>query len=190
METGEFCRLRLDPDTEKILLTYINERRYQFMIVLYIGIAISLLGLPFAISDLKDLIYAEHGSDASELVSLAGYMLRRYSRYRYSGEIFIIWVLAMISTVINFFTGFGRAFGPGSDHHCVVNQRYEFGNITVGWTKPDCKKHPYILVDLEGNACICLKFLDYRNARRGDRMFCVALDNGRRYVFAEKSDEL
>lgn len=180
----ELIRLRLDPERETQLITYVKERRYSFMMMLYLSFGFSVLFAVAAFHDLNQMLGGELISGSiqweTELMMLAN-MIRRH-RYYVSGELFFFWLMDTGFCIFSLFVGFGRKFGPGSDYHCLINQRYGFGTMIVGGKQPDCTKHPYYINDREGNCYACPVFLEYRNARIGDEMFCVVLDNGTRYA--------
>ena len=53
MYSTDFCRLRLASEKEEIILKYIKERRYTFMLGFYISLAVSVLGFVPALLDLR-----------------------------------------------------------------------------------------------------------------------------------------
>ena len=189
MYSTDFCRLRLASEKEEIILKYIKERRYTFMLGFYISLAVSVLGFVPALLDLRMAMNGDTLLSLPEMdvPMLAAGILRRRGRY-YAGELFFGWCAFVLLALILFIQGIGKIFGPGSDYHCFIKQKYAFGTMRVSGKAPDTGKHPYYVYDQHGDPCICPVFLDYRNVNIGDEMFCVLLDNGKRYVLMEKQD--
>ncbi len=189
MYSTDFCRLRLASEKEEIFLKYVKDRRYTFMICLYISVAISVLGLIPTILFLQTVPHGERilSLPQTDLPMLAAGIFRVRGR-SYVAELFFGWCAFVLLALILFIQGIGRIFGPGSDYHCFMKQKYAFGTMRVSGKAPDTGKHPYYVYDQYGAPCICPVFLDYRNVNAGDEMFCVLLDNGKRYVLLEKQD--
>ncbi len=173
MEERDLYRLRLPEEKETVLLQYVSERRYSFMMMLYLSLAGSLLLLPLAIYDFKNLVNPGY----------YGYSYR-YRRNR-SGYILIFWIMCIASFIVSFIRGIGKTFGMNSDFDCLKNQKYAFGTMILGGKKHDAAKHPYYVSDRDGNEYCCPIFLDYKNAKFGDEMFCIILDNGTRYALCD-----
>lgn len=169
MYDTDLCRLRLDPDKEDALIKYVKDRRYMLMISLYISGFLSVVLAPFAIAEINNILSGTYYT--------VGYGRRRRS------SVIVFWLFMLVTFVVNFFTGFGRVFGPGSDYDCLKKGKYGFGTMTLGGKKHDSGKHPYYVCDKLDNVYICPVFLDYKNANFGDEMFCVVLDNGKRFAF-------
>lgn len=183
MNTGELIRLRLDQEKEDALIKYVKSRRYQFMMFLYLTLAYTVLVAWFAFADLERAFdgTARYSYEVAEDLWMLALRRRRY----YPGSLFASWLGAALLFVFLFLTGVGRVFGPGSDYHCLCKQKYAFGYMILGGKKHDTGKHPYYVCDREGNEYICPVFLDYKKSNFGDEMFCVVLDNGRRYAMID-----
>ncbi len=183
MENGELFRLRLDTEMESKLLEYIKSRRYKLMLMLYISLALSLLLAPIAILQMNGhftwlaLDSGAIGDSTMLLLSLRG--VRRI-------RLCYIWYAALADFAVTFFGGIGRKFGPGSDYHCVVKQKYQYGYVAMEGKNPDIGKFPYRVYDTQGYEYDCPVFIDYKKAEKGSEMFCVILDNGSRFAFQKK----
>ncbi len=169
MNENELCRLRLDIEMEAALAKYLKDRRSVMMTMLCITGFLSVVLAPFAIAQLQGIL------NGSYIVYRRGY--RRYT-------LIGIWIFAIVQFVVLFIQGIGKAFGPGSDFDCLKKQKYGFGTMVLGGKKHDAGKHPYYVCDREENEYICPVYLDYKNTNFGDEMFCVVLDNGKRYAFS------
>lgn len=175
MNTDELCRLRMPEEKEEALCKYIADRRYVHMMTLYLSLAGSVILAPFAIMEWNGLSARSHKSY---------YYRRRYAR---RGSIVGLWIFAIATFIVMFIKGIGSVFGRNSDYDCVKRRKYAFGTMTVGGKKHDLQRHPYYVSDRDGNEYCCPVFLDYKNAQFGDTMFCVVLDNGKRFAMRDVS---
>ncbi len=176
MDTNELCRLRMPEEKEEALCKYIADRRYVHMMTLYLSLAGALFLMPLAIMEIKTLSNPSYGS----------YSYRSYRR-RHRFDFAVIWTFSMVTFIVMFIKGIGSVFGRNSDYDCVKRQKYAFGTMTVGGKKHDLQRHPYYVSDRDGNEYCCPVFLDYKNAQFGDTMFCVVLDNGKRFAMRDVS---
>jgi hypothetical protein len=182
MEQFDKYRIWLDPKREKKLLDYVADRRYRFMMTLYLSGAAAVLGAPLAIYDMGNL---KMDGGAVPLPDMEMLLAGRYGRYRYiPGSLFISWVIDIILFLFLFLSGIGRQFGAGSDYYCVAKQKYICHTMRVSGVDAGCTKHPYRIFDELGEPCICPVFLDYKHAEIGVEMLCITLDNGHKYAMA------
>ncbi len=183
MHTGELVRLRLEKEKEDALIKYVADRRYRFMVLFYLTLAYTVVVAWFAFADLERMLEGStrYYYEVAEDLWMLAIRRRRY----YPGSLFASWLATALMSAFLFLSGVGKVFGPGSDYHCLKKQKYGFGYMTVGGKKSDTGKHPYFVCDREGNEYICPVFLDYKKVNFGDEMFCVVLDNGKRYAMID-----
>lgn len=180
MEEKELIRLRMDDEKEALLVKYINERRYKRVLtVIILGILLVMLtfAMIHAISQMEKGIYS--------------YVVHRrhHRRTHYYISDVVLWAVEGLLFLVAFLRGWGNYFGKNSDIDCIRNMKYGYGTMVLNEKEPDLKKHPYYVTDRQGNRYICPVFLDYRNAQFGEEMYCVVLDNGRRYAFSKNDTE-
>ena len=166
----EWIRMRMPEEKEELLKRYINERRYGYVLTVIV----------LCIMTVFLLIIMFH---AIEQMQKGIFVVRFRRRYHYYAMDIAECAAMSIVYIFVFLRGWGKKFGPNSDIDCVKHMKYQYGTAHLSEKDPDAKKHPYYVMDREGNRYICPVFLEYRNMDFGEEMFCVVLDNGSRYAF-------
>lgn len=167
--TGD-TSLFLPEKQQKILEKYISDRRYKFMMILYLSLAGTIALLFPALLDI--------------------HTPRRTMRYSYRRRSrmssFALWIICAVTFVLYFFRGIGIHFGKNSDLDCARKQNYVFEMKEFGGKDPDSGKAPYYVYDKAGTKYLCPIFLDWKNACEGSRLYCVTLANGKHYAMLEE----
>lgn len=161
--------LWLTEEQKNSILKYIQDRRYSYMISMY---AVFLLTTAMLLTALPTFLMIVTG----------------HSSWLDNLEILTYCAIVMIFSVSMFLRGIGKIFGKNSDYDCLKQDNYQLDFLEFGDKLPDTGKHPYYVKDKFGNHYICPIFLDYRNARQGSTLICIALSNGKKYALLEKID--
>ena len=153
-------QLWLKDEQKELILNYILERRYSFMITMYFSLGVSIVILLYFLS--TSLVYV------------------------IIPEAVVYFLFAFVSFIVMFFRGIGKTFGKNSDYDCLKNDNYQLDFCEFGGKYPDTGHHPYFIRDNCGNTYKCPLFLDWRNAQEGDTLICVSLNNGQKYALLQK----
>ena len=153
--------LWLTEEQKNLILKYIQDRRYQYMISMYLAFVLTIIILIF---DLPQLLITN-----IIFLDIQGYL-------------FVYNTLTVITAFGMFFMGIGKIFGKNSDYDCMKHDKYNLDFRDFESKLPDTGKHPYYVEDNFNNRYICPIFLDYRNARPGNTLICVTLNNGKKYT--------
>ena len=162
--------LFLPEKQQKILEKYISDRRYKFMLTMYLSLAGTILLLFPALLEI-------HTPRSTKR-----YSYRRRSRI----SILALWIICAVTFVLHFLRGIGIHFGKNSDFDCAKKQDYVFEMKEYGGKDPDSGKAPYYVYDTAGTKYFCPVFLDWKNACEGCRLYCVTLANGKHYAMLEE----
>ncbi len=157
-------QLFLDDEQKKIIINYIDNRRFTYMLCMYWLIGVLLLMI------LKIL----------PLVILNCFSLKN----NLEGIIYIILVVFMF--LFMFLGGFGKYFGVNCDISCIKKDNYSLNHAKFVRRKENStNRHPYYIYDDLNNLYICPVFLHYRNADSEDNFLYITLGNGRRYALLD-----
>lgn len=157
---AENYQLWLKDQQKEMILKYILDRRYPFMVSMYFFLGVSILLVP--------------------------YNLLTVQLSKISLDAIVLFIFTLVSFVVMFFEGKGKTFGKNSDYDCLKNDEYQLDFFEFGDKLPDSGKHPYFVSDIYGNTYKCPLFLDWRNAKYGDTLICVTLNNGQKYALLQK----
>lgn len=161
--------LWLTEDQKQIVLKYIQDRRYTYMISMYVlffmTVLVNLYSFPVWFR-----IFHGIGLDADDFEFLS------YA------------VFTLLASLAVFLKGIGITFGRHSDYDCLKRDQYQLDFREFDGKLPDTGKHPYYVRDIQGTEYICPLFLDYKKAEQGSTLLCVTLANGKRYALLEKVD--
>lgn len=159
--------LWLTEEQKQIILKYIQDRRYNYMIGMY-----TLFFLTFFINlyifPVWFRIFHDIRLDADDF------------------EFLSYGVFSLIASLIAFLKGIGIIFGKHSDYDCLKRDQYQLDFCEFSEKLPDTGKHPYYVKDISGTEYICPLFLDYKKAGKGSTLICVTLANGKNYALLEK----
>ncbi len=164
-------RSYLTPEQKQIIMNYIQDRRYTFMVTLYVSAVMSVLLAPLARWDFKMLCTAP---------------VTRHGRSRAYGIILMFWVLSLSMFVVYFVRGIGKTFWKNSDYDCLKHDDYTIDFLECAGKLPDSGKYPYFVTDAIGNPYQCMKFLEWKNIQNGERFLAVTLKNGQKFALLQK----
>ncbi|MBD5142027.1 MAG: hypothetical protein HDT22_00190 [Ruminococcus sp.] len=168
--------LWLTDKQKNLILKYIQDRRYQYMISMYLAFILTIIILIF---DLPYLL----------ITNIIFLDIQSYPFvYNTLTVITVFGILTVIIAFGMFFMGIGKIFGKNSDYDCMKHDKYRLDFRDFGGKSFDTGKYPYYVENNFYNRYICPIFLDYRNAKQGDTLICVTLNNGKKYALLEKID--
>lgn len=175
----------LTEEQAEIIIKYIRDRRYSFMVRMIAALVVAVLGLPLAVLEAQELFGSlERGVQGG--AQLLAFRYRRRRRYR-RGSLVAFWIICVFIGVTMFLQGIGKKFGIGSDLDCMLQKKYICEKKAFGAKSADAQKHPYFLIDEDNNSYYCPIFLDWKKAEPGNCLICVTLSNGNRYALLDKT---
>ena len=159
--------LWLTDEQKQVILKYIQDRRYSYMISMYILFFLTIF-INFYSFPVWFRIFHDIRLDADDFEFLS------YS------------IFSLIALLVVFLKGIGITFGKNSDYDCLKRDQYKLEFYGFGGKLPDTGKHPYYVKDSSGTEYICPLFLDYKKAGQESTLICVMLANGKNYALLEK----
>lgn len=156
---------------KKIIMRYIQERRYQHMLMIYTNLLLSAFLILY-------IIWIKIFTSPAEYIP----DIERHEPAEAIGGL----VISIFWLIWLFVTGIGKKFGKNSDYDCLKRDNYQLDFHKFSHKHPDPGKYPYYLDDIYGNTYQCPVFLDYRNAEKGSILICVTLKNGQKYALLQK----
>ncbi|MBE6875883.1 MAG: hypothetical protein E7496_04045 [Ruminococcus sp.] len=157
----ENYQLWLQDRQKEILLEYIKDRRYSFMLLLYLALIISVV---------------LNAVNLADLLTVRMYLILE-------PHLLVPWVVSTVGFMFLFFHGMGNIFWKNSDYDCLLNDKYQLDFLECAGKLPDSGKAPYFIKCTDENEYQwCMKFLEWKNTQTGDTLVCVTLKNGQKYA--------
>lgn len=149
---------------KEILLEYIKDRRYKFMISMQITLLISIFFT----------LYLQYEK------IIQGFS---YHNILDHSEMLIYWLVSVAIFISIFFKGICKIFWKNSDYDCLKHDSYTLDFLECTGKLPDSGNYPYFIKCADGNIYQCgMKFLEWKNFPLGEMLVCVTLRNGQKYA--------
>lgn len=161
-------------EQKEIIMNYIKDRRYTFMMTLYASLVMSVVLAPLAIWDFKMICFPP--------------TVRYLGRRHIYGVILTLWVIFIALFIVYFFQGIGKTFWKNSDYDCLKHDAYTMDFLECAGKLPDSGKYPYFVTDSVGNAYQCMKFLEWKKIQDGEKFLGVTLKNGHKYALIQQNN--
>ncbi len=160
----ENYQLWLTPEQKNQLLNYIKDRRYHFMLLLYLALIISVV---------------LNAVNLADLLTVRMYLILE-------PHLLVPWVVSTVGFIFLFFHGMGNIFWKNSDYDCLKHDNYTLDIREYAGKLPDSGKYPYFVKAADGNSYQCTAFMDWKRAHDGDMLICIELKNGQKYALLQK----